>query len=283
MSRVAQSVWSRVWSREFTAEENKRDIERERATVRFKKFRALIQENFGSLDGLKTVEVGAGRGIYSLLSAQEGARATLLDNDVFALKRAHEFFDYWKQDFHGVLADAFSPPPDLVGQFDVAMSFGFAEHFTYPRRFEVFRAHLKLLKPGGLLFVSVPNRAFLPYRVGKFCLEKMNRWMLGLEIPFSRKELERIGRELTLDHSKVIGSGVVEDTLNFWLTQRALHLFPFLWERVVTKIGGNSKKSVTPLSQRQYYFSHHSETWLDNYLGYALVLAGEKTIPSKVD
>lgn len=40
-------------------------------------------------------------------------------------------------------------------EFDVVMSFGFIEHFNDPR--PVIKAHLTLLKPGGLLLIMIPN------------------------------------------------------------------------------------------------------------------------------
>lgn len=43
----------------------------------------------------------------------------------------------------------------LLGQFDVVSSFGFIEHFADP--LPVVERHLALLKPGGVLVITVPN------------------------------------------------------------------------------------------------------------------------------
>jgi SAM-dependent methyltransferase len=53
--------------------------------------------------------------------------------------------------------DALSPSfaERYAESFDVVMSRGFIEHFTDPSA--VIEAHLRLLKPGGTLFVTVPN------------------------------------------------------------------------------------------------------------------------------
>ena len=261
-------TWTKVWARGFTREENLTVIEREVKSVRWRKIKAKILSQYGSFSGLNVIEVGSGRGIYGLLTAREGCRVTLLDNNEFALEKAHELFSDWDQNFEGIQADAFDLPTHLIGKFDIAMSYGLAEHFRYPERLQIFESHKKLLKPGGLLIASIPNALFFPYRIGKFLLEAMDKWRLGLEIPFSRRELIHIGNKLGLKDHKVFGSGFAGDSLNFWLTQRLIHLAPFLWDKFRTA------KKVTPLKERSSYFSFDPESWLDDYLGYALVLVG---------
>lgn len=270
-----QEVWMRIWSRPFSRDENRFDIEREGETVRWRKIRSLILNKFGTFLGLKVIEIGSGRGIYSLLASLEGAQISLLDNNEVALQRAKEFFCEWNQDFKGIVADAFNIPKEWWGTFDVAMSYGLAEHFRYPERLEIFRSHLQLLKPGGLLIVSVPNAAFFPYRVGKYLLEILHKWELGLEIPFSRGELKTIAKELGLRNWRIIGSGILDDTLNFWLTQRLIHLPGLFWEKLCRMISLKKNKSILPLKERNRHFSVNPRSPLDDYLGYALVLVGE--------
>lgn len=270
-----KKVWTRIWSRDFSRDENRTDIERERQSVRWRKIRKAILKQHQTFSGLRVIEIGAGRGIYALLTALEGCSVTLLDNNKLALERAKEFFNEWERSFEGVYADAFSLPQELAGGFDIAMSFGLAEHFRYPERFQIFESHLRLLKPGGFLIVSVPNRAFIPYRVGKFLLERLHKWELGLEIPFSRRELRRIAGGLSLRNWKIIGSGVVNDTSNFWLTQRLLHLPRFVWEKFSERLRSRQGKTCLSLKERLRYFSQNPETWADDYFGYTLTLLGE--------
>ena len=123
--------------------------------------------------------------------------------------------------------------------------------------------------------MSVPNRSFLPYRVGRFLLEALDKWELGLEIPFSRGELKKIARQLGLQNWKILGSGVIGDALNFWLTQRFMHLPGFLVEKILAKLRNKPNTDTPPLKNRFRYFSSHPSTCLDDYFGYALVLMGE--------
>ena len=76
---LQKEVWISVWSKEVSDEENRLSVEREQRTVRWKKIRELILKKFGSFSGIKTIEIGSGRGIYSLLCTLEGSQSTLLD------------------------------------------------------------------------------------------------------------------------------------------------------------------------------------------------------------
>jgi 2-polyprenyl-3-methyl-5-hydroxy-6-metoxy-1,4-benzoquinol methylase len=85
--------------------------------------------------------------------------------------------------------DALVLPVDLLGKYDISMSFGLAEHFRGVERTKIIKSHFDVLKKGGMAFISVPNRYNPPYRLSKFFAEHVNRWRVGAEIPYSRKEL----------------------------------------------------------------------------------------------
>lgn len=274
MARSSQEMWTRVWSRESRPGTIRLEFEMESKSVRWRKIRNAVLRKYGSIAGLQVIEIGSGSGTYGLLMALEGARITLFDQNESAFDRAKQSYDEWGQRFERRLADAFALPSDLMGRFDIAMSFGLAEHFKGPRRFRIFESHLRLLKPGGLLIVSVPNRAFLPYRIGKFLLEASGKWEFGLEIPFSHRELRSIAKHLGLAHWQVIGSGVIGDFANYWLIQRLLHLPHYLWENLLKRVQGKSGARVLALKDRFHYFPLDFESSLDDYCGYALVLVG---------
>jgi len=62
--------------------------------------------------------------------------------------------------------DLFSPPQELIGAFDVAVSFGVVEHFSDTTN--CIECIARLLRPGGLIFTSVPNMTGLPGLAQKY-------------------------------------------------------------------------------------------------------------------
>jgi SAM-dependent methyltransferase len=59
---------------------------------------------------------------------------------------------------------------EYSGKFDIVMSHGFIEHFTDTT--DVIEGHYKLLKPGGLLLVTVPNFRGINYLLLSFFAPK---------------------------------------------------------------------------------------------------------------
>lgn len=154
----------------------------------------LVREHLGSFEGLDAIEIGAGRGLNALLYAQRGAAVTLLDESDLPLGQAQKLFAAHGVGFEPVVASVFELPPELLGRFDVSMSFGLCEHFLGERRAEVVRAHLELLRPGGVAFLGVPNRLAPAYRLWMALLKARGTWPLGTEEPFGAGELAELAR-----------------------------------------------------------------------------------------
>src|SRR5690606_3521540 len=124
------------------------------------------------------------------LMAGRGAHVSVLDYSEIALQRSRRVFENLELPVEPVLQDALDPRPGLVGQYDVSMSCGLAEHFLGDARDAIIKAHFDVLKDGGLAFISVPNAYNPPYRLYKWITEHTGRWTIGEEYPFSRRELE---------------------------------------------------------------------------------------------
>lgn len=56
-----------------------------------------------------------------------------------------------------ICADLFQPPADLLGAFDIVVSFGVVEHFDPVSR--CVQAMAAFLRPSGLMFTQIPNLA----------------------------------------------------------------------------------------------------------------------------
>lgn len=166
----------------------------EAKTPRWRAQERLVADRFGSFEGVRAIELGAGRGLNGFLFAQRGADVTLLDNVPLALEQARTLFDAHGLSFTAAEADLFQLPDALRGAFDVSMSYGLCEHFLGERRQAVVAAHLEVLRPGGLALIGVPNRHGVVYRVWKKTLTATGSWPLGTEEPFTAAELTALAR-----------------------------------------------------------------------------------------
>jgi SAM-dependent methyltransferase len=178
------------WDEQWRQEPLRLDApDNEARTLRWRGQEALVRERFGSIEGLRIVEIGAGRGLNALLFAKLGAQATLLDQSPVALEQAKALFDAHSVPVELVEADLFELPDTMRGAFDVSMSYGLCEHFLGERRQEVIAAHLAALQPGGLALLGVPNKLAPAYRLWMATLKRRGSWPLGTEVPFTASEL----------------------------------------------------------------------------------------------
>ena len=183
--------WGREWA------ETPLDLEAPHAeakTLRWREQERLIRERFGGFEGLRAIEIGAGRGLNGFLFAERGARVTLLDLEPLPLEQARTLFTAHGLEVETVLGDVFDLPAELRGPFDVSMSYGLCEHFLGERRLGVVAAHLELLRPGGLALLGVPNRWSPVYRAWIAVLMRRGTWPLGTEVPFSPAEAAALAR-----------------------------------------------------------------------------------------
>jgi 2-polyprenyl-3-methyl-5-hydroxy-6-metoxy-1,4-benzoquinol methylase len=207
--------WDKIWSEKNNDVEFWHWVRRENDGVRGRRIISYIEKYLGGISGLKAIEIGSGAGVYSLILAQRGACVTLLDHSNEALMLAKKYFDALGLTASFVFDDALNLKTQLWEKFDVAASFGTVEHFAYPQRFSIAKAHLDLVKPGGIVIISVPNRYFLPDEVLKAYLQQKGKWFLGFAKSFTRVELIRIGKKLGLENLEVRGSAFICDLYRY--------------------------------------------------------------------
>lgn len=188
-------VWERLWRDAPDVRKDHDILLRERKGPRWSALRERLAATFGTLRGLRTIELGSGRGDVSVLLAQAGADVTLLDYAPRALDLARERFRRLGLEARFIRADFLVDRLDLAEQFDVALSIGVVEHFKDDNRTAALRAHHDVLRPGGVVAVSVPYAGCPTYRLWKAWLEWRGWWPYGLEIPYTRRELRRRARE----------------------------------------------------------------------------------------
>ncbi|PLX32057.1 MAG: class I SAM-dependent methyltransferase [Ignavibacteria bacterium] len=147
------------------------------------------------LDGARILEVGAGTGRDSFYMSKDGASLVLLDYSMNSLKIIRNNLP----DTDGIGAvggDAFALPfPD--NSFDAVFHQGLLEHFRHDDALNLLKENVRVLKPGGLLVVDVPQRWHI-YTVIKHVLIAMNAWFAGWEREFSVSELRNLLKTLGL-------------------------------------------------------------------------------------
>ena len=221
-SKRSSSVpWERVWQSQPTAVKDDVLLSRERSSKRWSLIVERIVRAFGSIRGLTTVELGSGRGDLSALLAERGATVTLVDSCETALDQARVRFDrlglsatYRRADF---LDAAFAD-----GQrHDVSLSSGVIEHFKNEDRTRTVRAHFDVLAPGGMTVISVPHAHCPTYRLWKLYLELRGWWPYGMEIPYTKRELDRRTRDAGFARVEAHCTGLLQSIGTHWF-QRVL-------------------------------------------------------------
>ncbi len=261
MKKNTPQLWDKVWKKDISIEEDIFNLAKEGYSIRWQRIERIVLKEFGSFNNLKVIEIGAGAGTNAALAAKRGAKVTILDYSETALKRAREFFERNGLSAEFIKQDALSLPTDLLGKYDISMSFGLTEHFDGVERVNINKAHFDLLRKGGIAFISVPNKYNPPYRIFKFVAEHTGRWTVGEECPYSRKELRNICQQIGITEYSFFGDSL------FWSFNFINPINPFKIIRKVFRL-------KNPLNI--YNIRKEKGTFLDQYLSYALVLYGRK-------
>jgi len=138
----------------------------------------------------RVLEIGAGTGRDIVALARAGAAAFANDRSSAALSRIRERAAAEAVSVEVSDADLRALPyPD--GFFDVVYSVGVVEHFTDVD--SVLREQSRLVRPGGLLVVDVPQ-TFNPWTVYKHACMLFGRWAYGWETEYSLFDLRRFAK-----------------------------------------------------------------------------------------
>jgi len=136
----------------------------------------------------KILEVGAGSGRDSFQLAQDTATVYVLDYSPQALQIVNNLNEQNEVSVYLIQGDAFQIPiPDNT--LDIVFHQGLMEHFKDP--LALLKEQFRVLKPGGLLLVDVPQRYHV-YTVIKHILIFFNKWFAGWETEFSIAQLKSL-------------------------------------------------------------------------------------------
>jgi SAM-dependent methyltransferase len=166
--------------------------------------------------GMRVLEVGSGSGRDSAALARDGARVFLLDASAGALDLAGRA----DAGFRGrslVRGDALHAPfPEAA--FDLVFHQGLLEHFPDP--LPLLRENRRILRPGGILLVDVPQ-TFHPWTALKKTLIAFDRWFAGWETQYTAGGLERVLRRAGFEPVTTYGDWM-SPSLAYRLVRQAL-------------------------------------------------------------
>jgi len=223
IAKNTPEVWDKVWS-PLSEEEDRYYLDKHRKSIEWARIKSRVLKKFGSFKGIKSIEIGAGEGLTSLLFALEGAEVTILDFSPEAIKSSKLFFKRNNIKANFILMDALNLDKKLLSKYDVSMSFGTAEHFSGDNRIKFIQAHFNVLRKDGITFISVPNKWNLIYRLWKFLSQSFGRWQFADEFPFSRAEFRSIGKKLNVKFD-IIGGYLFHS--HFLIKRRLRKFFGF--------------------------------------------------------
>jgi SAM-dependent methyltransferase len=162
----------------------------------------LVQRLESFTSGRRLLDVGAGLGDIVAAAYRRGW-------DAYGVETAIRFADSAEalvpgRIFHGELADA---PPEIAGRtYDAIILAAVLEHFHHPM--PVLAAVSRLLNPGGVLYIEVPNEAGLYFKAANAWLRLRRRnWVVNLAptfppfhvLGFSRRSLTAMLRRNALE------------------------------------------------------------------------------------
>jgi len=269
---ITRQIWDNVWNKleDQKLPELTTEVEMEQRSDRCQHILRFIKARGFNVTGLSVIEVGCGSAIYGCIMAQLGAVVTALDQSQGALARAQERANAIGVDVKTVRAEALEFGKMWRGTFDMAMSFGTVEHFRAPLREQMCKVHWELVRPGGVVVISVPNSLFLPHEFLKWLLMIKGKWFLGYEGSFTPWELKRVAQHLELGVLDFQGTDVIDDLLKYWgivtSTRTWGQLFP--WYKLKPSDHDVSKNALGSLGG--------ARAMVNRWLGHEITLLGVK-------
>jgi len=179
----------------------------------------LLQERHAP-GALRVLEVGAGAATVSHMLARKSSGAFVaLDILPEAMSVARRAMSNGRAATVQLLVADVCRAPLPDASFDLVFSQGLLEHFRDPG--EILAAQVRLLKPGGMLVVNVPQK-FNLFTLYKRWQMRRGEWPPGWETEFSPRQLILLGKRFGLAPSRVDGHGSFLSQVAVRLSRAAL-------------------------------------------------------------
>ncbi|MBM3309249.1 MAG: class I SAM-dependent methyltransferase [Candidatus Altiarchaeales archaeon] len=178
MGEVARP-WLKVWDSE--------DFNEHLASLkRMQERDAIIFLDFLPEEG-KILDAGCGiGGACHLIQEKESREIYGIDLLENAIKKANE---NKREDMHFSVGDitALNFPDNY---FNLVLSRGVVEHLPEPEK--AVAELSRVLKKGGILFITVPNKHCYTHRLYRWFYRRIGLWKVGKELSMSARELEEL-------------------------------------------------------------------------------------------
>jgi len=226
-----------------------------------------VTKHLGGFKDIQSIELGCGLGKVSVLFSLLGSHVTLLDYSQRQLKSAESIHNFFHTNPEIINTNILNLPDEILGRYDVSMSFGTVEHFWANDRQTIIDNHARALKKGGLVFIWAPNRYGLIFHFGRAIRKLLGRETGRIkETPFTRQELFARASSAGITDIEITGAtSPANDFCHFIidfpkLLRRYKNMPPATIDAIVTKA-----KSPSPDASPWY-----------NSLSYALLLTGKR-------
>jgi SAM-dependent methyltransferase len=141
------------------------------------------------------LEIGCGNSAYlPYFHKYFGFKIFGIDYSQLACEQTKKILEREHVEGEIILGDAFNPPQEMTGKFDVVTSFGVVEHFD--RTAETLKEFYKFLKPGGLMITLIPNLAGLSGWLQKKFFRRVYDIHIPMDKNFLDAEIKKAGLEL---------------------------------------------------------------------------------------
>lgn len=162
----------------------------------------VILDCVGNPAGRWFCEVGCGSGIMSAELEKLGAKTVLVDLSQKALSFAKRHLAN-----NGLSTRVCLQNGLQLGfrdcTFDVVWNAGVAEHFQDDGKIALMKEMYRVVRPGGIVFLTVPNAVDAPFRLGKLVDQWRGTWKFGYEDDLTPARLRKLAEHAGLKHLEV--------------------------------------------------------------------------------
>lgn len=194
--KAGERYWDDLWRDSSSFQPWPINSRKIRYTVERSFFRYIskVLKHYGMINrDKKLIEVGCARsGVLPLFAQELGFKVSGLDYSKNGCELTRWILQRCGADADIYCCDIFVIPNSLIEQFDVVVSFGLVEHFS--NTVEIIEALSRLLKPGGVMFTSVPNMAGINGLIQRI----MDKNVYNIHVPLTVESLQESHEQVGL-------------------------------------------------------------------------------------